>query len=109
MENFLTTYPDINLVLLTDDGSGIGAYNAIKSAGLLNKIKIVGIGGTNNQVFQYIKDGTLDSTIYLGLEMFGNKLVDVSNKIFKGEKIDYNQTIDIVVVDKTNVDKYLTK
>lgn len=45
MENFLTTYPEIDLVFVTADDYGYGAYNAIKAAGKAGQIKIVSIDG----------------------------------------------------------------
>ena len=107
MENFLTTYPEIDLVFTTSDDFGYGAYNAIKAAGKAGQIKIVSIDG-QQEVLQAIKAGEWDLTIYQTPAMMADKVVEVAKRIFAGETIDeYNQNTDYYLVTAENVDDYL--
>lgn len=63
MENFLTAYPNqINLVYCHDGNECFGAEEAIKEAGLIGKIMIIGING-NKDEYARIKDGRWYGTI----------------------------------------------
>lgn len=107
MENYLTTYPDLDLVFTTSDDFGYGAYNAIKAAGKAGQIKIVSIDG-QQEVLQAIKAGEWDLTIYQTPAMMADKLVEVAKKVFAGEEIsEYNQNTDYYEVTAENVDDYL--
>ena len=107
MENFLTTYPDINVVFTTSDDFGYGALNAIESAGKSGEIKLVSIDG-QQEVLQAIKDGTWDLTVYQTPEMMADKAIEVAQKVLAGEEIDeYNQNTDYYLVTAENVDDYL--
>ena len=109
MENFLTTYPDIDLVFTTSDDFGYGALNAIKAAGKAGDIKIVSIDG-QPEVLQAIKDGEWSSTIYQTPAMMAEKVVEVANRVLAGEKIEeYNQNTDYYLVTEDNVDEYLNR
>ena len=107
MENFLTPYPEIDLVFVTADDYGYGAYNAIKAAGKAGQIKIVSIDG-QQEVLQAIKDGEWDMSVYQTTAMLADKVVEVANRIFAGETIEeYNQTTEYYPVTAENVDEYL--
>lgn len=107
MENFLTTYPDIDLVFTASDDFGYGALNAIQAAGKAGQIKIVSIDG-QQEVLQAIKAGEWDLTIYQTPAMMADKVVEVANRIFAGETIEeYNQNTDYYLVTSENVDDYL--
>lgn len=106
MENFMTAYPDIDFVMLPEDMSGMGAYEAIAEAGKLDDIKMFGIGGTSDEVFKHIKDGTVAGTIYMGIEMYGEKLVEVIKAIEAGEEFEYDQTLDVILVTSENIDEF---
>ena len=109
MENFMTAYPDIDFLYIPEDMSGMGAYEAIAENGKLDDIKIFGVGGTSDEVFKHIKDGTMEATIYMGIEMYGEKLIEVINAIEAGEEIDYDQTLEVILVTQENVDEYYTE
>lgn len=107
MENFLTTYPEIDLVFTASDDFGYGALNAIQAAGKAGQIKIVSIDG-QQEVLQAIKAGDWDLTIYQTPAMMADKVVEVANRIFSGETIEeYNQNTDYYLVTSENVDDYL--
>ena len=107
MENFLTTYPDIDVVFTTSDDFGYGALNAIESAGKAGEIKLVSIDG-QPEVLQAIQDGKWELTVYQTPQMMADKCVEVAQKVLAGEEIDeYNQITDYYLVTSENVADYL--
>lgn len=109
MENYMTTYPDIDLVFTCSDDFGYGAYNAIKAADKAGQIKLVSIDG-QKEVLEAIKAGEWDLTVYQTPAMMADKAVEVVKKVFAGETIDeYNQNTDYYLVTAGNVDEYLNK
>lgn len=108
MENFLTAYPDIDLVFCGNDDFGIGVYNAIKAAGRGDEMALLGIDGSE-QCLQLIEQGEWDVTVYQTVEMMGEKVAEVTEKVLAGEEIDYDQTLPILVVDESNVAEYISK
>ncbi len=109
MENYMTTYPDIDLVFTTSDDFGFGAYNAIKAAGKAGQIKVVSIDG-QKEVLEAIKAGEWDLTVYQTPAMMADKAVEVVHKVLAGEQItEYNQNTDYYLVTAENVDEYLNK
>ena len=108
MENFLTTYPDIDVVFTTSDDFGYGALNAIQAAGKEGEIKLVSIDG-QAEVLQAIKDGAWDLTVYQTPAMMADKCIEVAQKVLAGEEIaEYNQNTDYYLVTAGNVDDYLS-
>lgn len=61
MEDLLTRYPEIDAVFACDDPMALGALEAIKAAGRLNKIKVFGVNG-NVEACQAIKAGEMGGT-----------------------------------------------
>lgn len=107
MENFLTTYPDLNLVFTCSDDFGFGAFNALEAAGKTGDIKIVSIDGLA-EVLEQIKAGAWDCSILQTPGMMADKFVEVAHKVLDGEKIsEYNQNTDYYIVTAANVDDYL--
>jgi ribose transport system substrate-binding protein len=63
MENFLTAYPgQIDLVYCHDGNMCFGAVEAIKEAGLMDKIKVIGING-NKEEYDAIRKGEFYGTV----------------------------------------------
>ena len=94
MENYMTTYPDIDLVFTCSDDFGYGAFNAIDAAGKAGEIKIVSIDGLE-EVLKQIKEGKWDCTILQTPMMMADKFVEVATRVLNGEEIEeYNQNTD---------------
>ncbi len=62
MQDFLVRYPNINGVMAQDDGMALGAIEAIRSAGKLGKIKVVG-SNADPDALQSVLLGELTATI----------------------------------------------
>lgn len=83
--NMIQRYPDLKAIYAANDTMALGALQAVKNAGKLEKIKIVGTDGMPEAV-QSVKDGELAATIAQDSEKIGaeslKQLIDaVKNKV----------------------------
>lgn len=62
MENILQAHPDIDAVFAQNDEMALGAIEAIKAAGLLGKIYVVGFDAIDDAV-EAVKKGEMAATI----------------------------------------------
>ena len=110
MENMLQANPDIDLVWGVNDGMALGASKAIKDAGLLGKIRILGYNGDKEAV-EAVAGGTLYSTILQQPAEIGRMVITIAEKIRTGKKSEIEPviTIPIVNVKKDNALKYMPK
>ena len=110
MENMLQANPDIDLVWGVNDGMALGASKAIKDAGLLGKIRILGYNGDKEAV-EAVAGGTLYSTILQQPAEIGRMVITIAEKIRTGKKSEIKPviTIPIVNVKKDNALKHMPK
>jgi len=110
-QNMLTAHPDLTVITGADQAI-TGAVQAVKDAGVADKVKLVGYGG-GAIAFQGIKDGSRYGTIMqapsteggLGTQSFIEAIR--SGKPAEGVDVLANLP-DGGVVTKDNVDKFLT-
>lgn len=103
MEDFLQAYDNIDVVFTHADESTMGAIAAIENAGRRDEMLITSVNGTTEGI-KAIIDGRMDMTV-----MYTNASgpgVEMAVKILKGETVPKDITIDPVVIDTTNAEKY---
>jgi len=103
--NMLQAHPDIDVFYGLSDEMALGAAQACKAAGKKN-ILTIGIDGNPNAL-EAIKKGELTATLYVYPDVIGAKAIEALDKVIKGQKVDKKIITDTIVVDKTNVSKYL--
>jgi ribose transport system substrate-binding protein len=111
MENMLQKYGpgQIQGVFTVNDEAALGAMQAIQAAGRGDEIALVGIDG-NEDAANAIKAGTMLATAADDPWAKGYVAVyQLVYKLQKDPKFTANPVVDVTYVDKTNVDKYLTK
>jgi ribose transport system substrate-binding protein len=110
MENMLQANPDIELVWGVNDGMALGALKAIKDAGALDRIKILGYNGDKEAV-EAVAAGNLYSTILQQPAEIGRMVITIAEKIRTGKKSEIKPviTIPIVNVKKDNALKHMPK
>jgi ribose transport system substrate-binding protein len=111
MENMLQKYcpGEIQGVFTVNDEAALGAVQAIQAAGRGEEIVVVGIDG-NEDAAKAIKAGTLLATAADDPWMKG--YVAVFNLVYKlqnDSKFQENPEVEVMYVDQTNVDEYMTK
>jgi ABC-type sugar transport system substrate-binding protein len=101
---FLQKNPDLDLVFGCSDAMAQGASRAAKQAG--KNVFTVGLDG-NPDALADIKAGNLTATLVVYPKEMGAKIIEVMEKRLKGDKVDQVVKTDTIVVDKTNVDKFI--
>ena len=110
MENMLQANPDIDLVWGVNDGMALGALKAVKDAGALGRIKVLGYNGDKEAV-ESVAAGNLYSTILQQPAEIGRMVITIAEKIRTGKKSEIKPviTIPIVNVKKDNAQKHMPK
>jgi ribose transport system substrate-binding protein len=105
MEDFLTRYDKIDVVFAHDDNMAIGAIQAIKAAGRLAEIKVVGIGGTIEGL-DAIKANEMFSSVSQPPDWEGRAAVEYAVRYLNGEKLDKWTKTAIAPINKANVNQF---
>ncbi|MDS0139149.1 MULTISPECIES: ABC transporter substrate-binding protein [unclassified Amycolatopsis] len=102
MEQLIQSHPDITAVYAENDEMGVGAVNALKTAGKApgKDVKIVSIDGTRNAV-QLIVDGSYNAVIESN-PRFGPLAFQTLQKFADGEAIPPSIVITDDQYDETN-------
>ncbi|MEU0536258.1 ABC transporter substrate-binding protein [Amycolatopsis tolypomycina] len=102
MEQLIQSHPDITAVYAENDEMGVGAVNALKTAGKApgKDVKIVSIDGTRNAV-QLIVDGSYNAVIESN-PRFGPLAFQTLQKFENGEPIPPSVVISDDQYDETN-------
>jgi len=103
MENILTAQNnDIDAVVASNDGTALGALQAMKAQGLAGKVPISGQDATADGSNSIVK-GELTVTILKDIRNLSPLAVDVMDKLIKGQTVDgmKNFTLAELTVDDT--------
>lgn len=100
-ENMIQSNPDIKAFYCTNDDMALGAYQAVAAAGLKD-IVVVGFDGTFNAMDSIAKGEMSASVAQLPVEE-GYQGVVNAVKILKGEDVEKQQALDVVVLNADNV------
>lgn len=105
VQNLLKENADFNFVFCHDDSMAAGVGKVLSEAGLKDKIKIIGIGGSIDGI-QALKDGVIDGNTFLSAEEEGYKAIEICVKYLNGEKIDKHTVISQREITKENIDEF---
>lgn len=105
VEDLIQKNKKFDIVICQDDNSATGAGQALKEAGLKNKVKVVGLGGSIDGL-QAVKAGLIDATTYMSAEEEGRLAIETAVKYLEGEKVDSVIEIKQVEVNANNVDDF---
>ena len=87
----LNDYPDIGLIIATNEYSAVGAVRAVKNAGRQNEIAMIGFDNSIEQV-QFLEEGILDGIVVQKSFNMGYLGVQQAAAIVRGEP--YQRYID---------------
>lgn len=105
-EDWLQTYPNLDVIVAQNDSMGLGAMHAVLAAGKKDDIVICGVDGDHDAV-QAILDGTFDMTVFQNAKGQGTTAVDVALGLVKGEKFDKAVIIPFEPITAENAREYL--
>lgn len=105
MENFITKYKgEFDAVYVPNDDCAAGAINALKAAGLLDKVKVIDSTFLGNG-YDLIKNGELLGSVMQSPIKDADLAIDTAFKIAQGETVPATILFDNVKVTKTNLEE----
>jgi len=105
--NELDAHPDTVVVFGCWDPGALAGLAAVKEKGLLGQINVYGFDGLPG-AFKSIKDGELTATIKQDNKQMAHVIMNTTVLLIKGQEPPVKRLlIPGVVVDKSNVDKFL--
>ena len=107
-EDALVSHPDIKAIYGANDELGMGAAQAAAAAGVKDRVIVTGMNGIPPAV-RAVKRGAMDLTVVLNPVQWGFLGVNTMDGHWKGQKFDRRVFVGHVLVDKTNVDKFIRK
>ncbi|MCB1490152.1 MAG: sugar ABC transporter substrate-binding protein, partial [Bauldia sp.] len=105
MENILTGNPGLKAVFASNDNMALGAVEALKSAGMLDQVMVVGFDANPNAA-ESILAGEMTASVAQNPMNMGRFGVENALKVKHGEKIDPIIDTGTVLVTKDNAADY---
>ena len=107
-EDWIQSFPDMNVIVCQNDEMAAGAANALKAANVdMDQFYLLGIDGSANGQ-QYIRDGLIDATIWTDLNDEISTNLDVAVKAAGGETYaDPVYLNSYKLMTKDNIDELL--
>ncbi|HUR07401.1 MAG TPA: sugar ABC transporter substrate-binding protein [Nonomuraea sp.] len=100
--NMLTAHPNIKGVLAANDNMALGALKAIEEQGKKDQVKVAAFDNIP-AIAQYVKDGTVVSTLdQYGAQQASNG-IDYAMKMIAGQNFSGWQKTEIKLITKDNV------
>jgi erythritol transport system substrate-binding protein len=107
METMLRAHPNINGVVSGNDEMALGAIQALKDAGKLSQIKVLGFDGSQDAV-DSVKRGDMVATVLQPIVRGTTLAVHQADKYLKDKKTGASsekQALDCVLITKANAGK----
>lgn len=109
MENWLQAYRDgIDAVFAQNDEMGLGALNALLSAGVKDRIVLVSVDAIADALAA-VKEGRLDATVFQNARGQAATALETAVKIVRGQPYEKTVLIPFELVTRQNVDRYITQ
>ena len=102
----ITATPDLNIIFAPHDGGAAAVAALVKQKGLTGKIMVFGFDGLP-VMFKAIKAGDAVATMKQDNVRIGQETVDDAIALLNGQSVNTPDLITGVLIDKTNVAKYL--
>jgi inositol transport system substrate-binding protein len=107
MENWLQSHGEkITAVVAQNDEMALGAFQALESKGLDAKIPVAGVDAIKDAV-ESINNGKLKATVFQDADKEGRLAIELAAKAVRKESIEKDNFIQMELVTKDNIDKYL--
>jgi erythritol transport system substrate-binding protein len=107
MEALLSKNPDINGVIAGNDEMALGAINALKAAGKLAQVKVLGFDG-NQDAVNAVKNGEMVATVLQPIVEGTKKAVQQLDSVIKTGNTgvaEEKQALDCTLITKENADR----
>ncbi|MDO5549380.1 MAG: sugar ABC transporter substrate-binding protein [Eubacteriales bacterium] len=104
-ENLIQANPDINAIAATSDEMALGAYEAIKSSGLTDRIKVYGfdasLGGLESIIAGELTADAAQQPIQMGYDS-----VVLATKVLNGETVEKENEVPYDMIDQSNAEEF---
>ncbi len=107
MESLLSKNPDVDGVIAGNDEMALGAINALKEAGKLNQVKVLGFDG-NQDAVNAVKNGEMVATVLQPIVEGTKKAIAQLDSVIRTDETgvpEEKQAIDCVLITKENADQ----
>ena len=109
MENWLQAYRGrIDAVFAQNDEMGLGALNALQSAGVKDQIALVSVDAIADAL-KAVQQGQLDATVFQNARVQAETALETAVQIIEGQSYEQQTLIPFELVTQENVDQYLTR
>ncbi len=106
MESILQVNKDIDAVFCGNDAMAMGAYQALKSAGLESDVKVFGFDGAEN-VIEGIQKGHITATAMQFPKVMARTAAELAHDYIEGEREFIQKLpVDVELVTKENIEFY---
>jgi len=107
VETILQRSKDIDGIIAGNDTMALGAVAAVKAAGLIDKVKIVGFDGSPDAV-EAVKKGEMAATVLQPAALIAEMAVEQADQMIKTGKTGQpeKQSIDCELVTAENADEF---
>lgn len=99
----LASNPDLKGIYGANEPTAVGMARAIAQAGKAGKLVAIGFDG-NEDLQNFVKDGTLDSIIVQSSYKMGLDSVTAVAKVIAGTAVPKNIDTGVLLIDKSNID-----
>lgn len=103
MDTLLKKHPNLKAVYVNNDTMAMGALEAVKSAGKLGEVLVVGNDGTS-EALKSVKDGELSATVNIYPDFGGKIAVDIALRALAGQELPRVIYTSQAIIDPSNVD-----
>jgi erythritol transport system substrate-binding protein len=107
VETILQRSKDIDGIIAGNDTMALGAVAAVKAAGLIDKVKIVGFDGSPDAI-EAVKKGEMVATVLQPAALIAEMAVEQADQLIKTGSTGQpeKQSIDCELITKENADDY---
>jgi ribose transport system substrate-binding protein len=105
-QNLLQAHPEVTIIFAQADALALGTAQAVKVAGLDQKIWIGGFDG-DTAALEALRDGVFDVTATQQTQGMGRMSVDMAIKLMNGESVPAVQLQDATLTTKENVQQFI--
>jgi ribose transport system substrate-binding protein len=103
--NIIQQHPDIVGFYCNNDGMALGVVEAVKAAGKLKQISVIGTDGISD-AYKSIKDGELTATVDSFPVLTGEVALEVALRLQAGQKLPRVVATPQALVTKDNIARY---
>lgn len=102
MDTLLKKHPNLSAVYVNNDTMAMGALEAVKAAGKLGTVLVVGNDGTS-EALKSVQDGELSATVNIYPDFGGKIAVDIALRALAGQELPRVIYTSQAIIDPTNV------